>query len=330
MNVSIAIATYNRAGEVEKTLAGLARLDTAGCPDHEVLVIDNNSTDATPDVVSRSAPLFGDRLRYVREERQGLSHARNRAIDEAQFEIVAFLDDDVDVDPTWLRHLGDAYASGDVAAVGGRAYLVYPGPKPRWLGEAIEGLLTKVELGPERRPAGVGELYGVNLSFRRDWLRRAGGFRTDLGRIGTTLFGGEDDDMIERVAALGGTILYEPGAVVGHRVPPGRLSRRWFWNRCFWGNLAAPRLWPDRQVSGYELLRTTWHVGRSVCRTAWAGLRHGPRSAACFQHLLTTASRSGAWAGLLGELRRRGGLFGRGRTEQPRRATRSDPVVHTP
>ena len=97
----------------------------------------------------------------------------------------------------------DAYASGDVAGVGGRAYLVYPGPKPAWLGESIEGLLTKVELGPHRRPAGVDELYGVNMSFRKDWLRRAGGFRPDLDRVGTRLTGGGDDDMIRRVIGAG-------------------------------------------------------------------------------------------------------------------------------
>lgn len=317
MRVTIAIATYNRAAEVEKTLAGLICLDTTDCPDHEILVVDNNSTDATRETVERWVPQFGDRLRYVREERQGLSHARNRAIDSAEYEVVAYLDDDVDVDPRWLKNLRDAYASGDVAAVGGRAYLVYPGSRPRWLGEQLEGLLTRVELGPDRRPAGVGELYGVNLSFRKDWLRRAGGFRTDIGRIGTTLFGGEDDDMIERVAALGGTILYEPGAVVGHRVPPGRLTRRWFWNRCYWGHVSEPRVWPDRLVSGYELLRTTWRAGRAAGRTVWAAMRHGPRSAVCFHHLLKTASRSGEWVGLVGELRRRGGLFGRGRTAPP-------------
>jgi glycosyltransferase involved in cell wall biosynthesis len=330
MSVTIAVPTYNRAGEVEKTLAGLARLDTAGCPDHEVLVIDNNSTDSTPDVVNRLAPLFGGRLRYVREERQGLNYARNRAIDEATYEIVAYLDDDVDVDPRWLWHLADAYAVGDVAGVGGRAYLVYPGPKPHWLGESLEGYLTKVELGPDRRPAGVHELYGVNLSFRKDWLHRAGGFRPDLDRVGTLLISGGDDEMVARVLALGGTMLYEPGAVVGHRVPPSRLTRKWFWSRCFWGHVGAPRTWPDERVSGYELLRTAWHFGRSACRTAWAGLRRGPRSAACFEHLLKTVSLSGAWFGLFGELRRRGGLFGRRRAEQPHRTTRSDSVVHTP
>jgi glycosyltransferase involved in cell wall biosynthesis len=330
MNVSIAIPTYNRAGELEKTLAGLTRLDTAGCPDHEVLVVDNNSTDATREVVRGFASLFGGRLRYAREERQGLNHARNRAIAEAANEIVAYLDDDVDVDARWLRHLSDAYAGGDVAGVGGRAYLVYPGPKPHWLGESLEGYLTKVELGPYRRPVGVQELYGVNLSFRKDWLHRAGGFRPDLDRVGTLLISGGDDEMVARVLALGGRMLYEPGAIVGHRVSPSRLTRKWFWNRCFWGHVGLPRTWPDRQVSGYELVRTTWHIGRSAWRTAWAGLRHGPGSAECFEQLLNTTALSGAWFGLIGELRRRGGHLGKQRNEQPCPATRSATVVSTP
>jgi len=308
MNVSIAIPTYNRAAEVEKTLVGLSRLDTTACPDHEVLVIDNNSTDGTVAVVDRLAPHFDGRLRCVREQQQGLNHARNRAIRDARYEIVAYLDDDVDVDPKWLWHLSDAYASGDVAGVGGRAYLVYPSPTPAWLGESIAGLLSKVELGPHRRPAGVDELYGVNMSFRKDWLRRAGGFRPDLDRVGTRLTGGGDDDMIRRVIALGGVMLYEPGAVVGHRVPPTRMRRRWFWNRCFWGGVTEPRLWPDERVTAYQLFRATWHVGRLGWPAFRAGLWRGPGSADCFRQALNVASRIGIWMGLLGELwRGRGG-----------------------
>jgi len=302
MNVSIAIPTYNRAAEVEKTLVGLSRLDTTGCPDHEVLVIDNNSTDGTVEVVNRLAPLFDGRLRCVREVQQGLNQGRNRATQEARYEIVAYLDDDVNVDPKWLWHLSDAYASGDVAGVGGRAYLVYPSPKPTWLGESIEGLLTKVELGPHRRPAGVDELYGVNMSFRKDWLRRAGGFRPDLDRVGTRLTGGGDDEMIRRVVALGGVMLYEPGAVVGHRVPPARMRRRWFWNRCFWGGATEPRIWPNERVTAYQLLRATWHVGRMSSRAVRAGMWRGPRSADCFRQALNVANRSGIWMGLLVEL----------------------------
>jgi glucosyl-dolichyl phosphate glucuronosyltransferase len=302
MNVSIAIPTYNRADEVEKTLAGLVDLDTTACPEHEVLVIDNNSTDNTRVVVERMAPLFGGRLRCVREEQQGLNHARNRAIQEARYEIVAYLDDDVDVDPRWLMNLADAYAEGDIAGVGGRAYLVYPGPKPRWLGESMQGLLSRVELGPHRRPAGVDELYGVNLSFRKDWLLRAGGFRPDLDRVGTRLTGGGDDDMIGRVIALGGVILYEPGAVVGHRVPPTRMARKWFWNRCFWGGMTEARLRPAERATLYQLLRATWHIALMSWRTLRSALRNGPRSAACFREVLNVATRCGIWVGLAAEL----------------------------
>jgi hypothetical protein len=195
--------------------------------------------------------------------------------------------------------------------------LVYPSAKPAWLGESIEGLLTKVELGPQRRPAGVHELYGVNLSFRTDWLRRVGGFRTDVGRVGTNLAGGEDDDIIVRVMALGGAMLYEPGAVVGHRVPPARMRRKWFWNRCFRGSESETRLRPDEQVTAYQLLRATWHVGLAGWRTVRAGLGHGPRSAACFRQALNVAARTGTWVGLFGELgRRRVGPI-RGRAAHP-------------
>jgi hypothetical protein len=218
---------------------------------------------------------------------------------------VAYLDDDVDVDQAWLGNLCNAYAAGGIAGVGGRAYLVFPGPKPQWLSESIEGLLTKVDLGPSRRPAKPDELYGVNLSFRKDWLHRAGGFRTDVGRMGTTLLGGEDEDMLERVAALGGTILYEPGAIVGHRVPTSRLRRMWFWKRCYWGHLVAPRLWPQRMVSEYELIRAVWRVGRLSWRAFRSTIRHGPRSAACFEQLLKVASQMGTCSGLAGEVLRR-------------------------
>lgn len=305
MRVTVAIATYNRADEVERTLVTLARLDTDGCPDHEVLVVDNNSTDDTPDVVARFAPLFAGRLKYTRETRQGLSHARNTAMREAKYEIVAFLDDDVDVSSEWLRRLSAVFAEEDVATVGGRAFLVYPSERPKWLSEEIEGLLTKVELGEERRPARPDEVYGVNLSFRADWLRRAGEFRTDVGRVGNLLLGGEDSDMLERVAALGGRIVYEPGAVVGHRVPRTRLTRAWFWRRCFWGHMAGPRLWADRQLTALAFVRAVWRVGRIGWRCCVASLFHGPRSAVCFSQVLRVASELGCATGIFGELCRR-------------------------
>ena len=137
--------------------------------------------------------------------------------------------------------------------------------------------------------------------------------------------------MLERTSALGGSDPVRARRGCRTSRPTRAVSRgSWFWKRCFWGIFAAPRLWPDSRVSGYELLRTAWHAGRSACNVAWAGLRRGPRSAECFEKVLKTALLTGAWFGLVGELRRRGGFFGRPRAKQSLRETRSLSVVHTP
>src|SRR5262245_8329654 len=105
MSITITIQTHNRADELRRTLLSLARVDLLDTLQHEILVIDNNSSDHTSTVVSEVAPSFSGHLRYVWEPRQGLSHARNRAIAEAVHDVIAFLDDDVDIDVNWLRNL---------------------------------------------------------------------------------------------------------------------------------------------------------------------------------------------------------------------------------
>lgn len=307
--VSIAIATYNRSYDLERTLRSIIYVKYVSDENVEILLIDNNSTDGTRAIAEGFAGRFPGRFRYVREERQGLSHARNRAVAEARHDIVAFLDDDVEVDADWLCNLASAYESGDYAAVGGRAYLIYPGPRPRWLGERDEGYLTKVDYGPDRRPAGPDELFGVNLSLKKEWVERVGGFRADLGRIGTCLLGSEEAELLERIALAGGVLLYEPAAVVGHRVSPERLRRRWFWARSYWGQRGEIRRLPERQVSLYELARRTWHVALAGWDLARASIFHGPWGEECFHRTRTLAARLGSWVGLAGCLasRRRPG-----------------------
>jgi glycosyltransferase involved in cell wall biosynthesis len=299
MGITITIQTYNRAEELRKTLLSLAAVGTGGAPEHEILVVDNNSSDQTAAVAGDLSGAFPGTLRYVREGRQGLSHARNRAVAEARHEIIAFLDDDVDVNVNWLRNLAAAYEAGDHAAVGGRALLVYPTARPGWLGERSEGLLTKVDYGLRARPAAPDELYGVNLSFRKAWLERVGGFRPDLGRVGHCLLGSEETDLLERIAGAGGTLLYEPAAVVGHRVPPARLRRRWFWARCYWGHRGEARRLPPRGLSSREFCRATWYLGRAQGAAALSALVHGPRSEEFFYRTQVLASRLGYWVGLV-------------------------------
>lgn len=302
MGITITIQTYNRAEELRKTLVGLSRIETRGAPEHEVLVVDNNSSDHTPAVVEELVPVFEGRLRYIHEARQGLSHARNRAVAESRHELVAFLDDDVEVDGNWLLSLATAYETSKYAAIGGRTYLVYPGARPSWLGERSEGALTKMEYGPKARPANPGELYGVNLSFRKEWLQRVGGFRTDLGRIGNCLLSSEEEDVLERVVAAGGKLLYEPSAVVGHRVAPSRLRRRWFWARSYWGKRGVARMVPDAQITCYEMLRATWHLLPAQWSVLCSFVTRGAMSEECFYQTRVFVARLGYWVGLIGRI----------------------------
>jgi glucosyl-dolichyl phosphate glucuronosyltransferase len=264
MKISVAIPTYNRAVELDLTLASLSTVAGNSVEGGEVLVVDNNSTDETREVVERWMTRFAGTLRYVLEKRLGLCFARNRAIAESNGEVIAFLDDDVDVDPDWLSALRGAYAGADCAAVGGRAYLVYPSEKPSWVGKDEETMLSRVELGDERRRALPGELYGLNLSIRKDWLEQVGGFRTDLDRVGNCLLSGGEKELLQRIETAGGQLWYEPRAVVGHRVPAERLRPEWFIMRRYWGLRSAIRM---RRPGRTEAIRQASRLLPSLLRT---------------------------------------------------------------
>lgn len=166
IGISIVIPTFNRSDELRKTLKTLTIINKPATIEYEILVIDNNGPDNTQNVIKDFDIYFGNTMRYIKETQQGLSYARNRAIAEARYEIIAFLDDDVDLDVNWLSFLLITYLNDRyVAAVGGKAFLIYPFEKPSWLGNQFEGLLSKVDHGNQSRQAQPDELFGVNLSF---------------------------------------------------------------------------------------------------------------------------------------------------------------------
>jgi glycosyltransferase involved in cell wall biosynthesis len=287
--VTIAIPTHNRAAELVCTLGTLARLQIPDDVSFEVLVVDNASQDGTEKAVQLLTPQFSGRLRYAREPRLGISHARNRAAALARYEIIAFLDDDVDVDPGWLSRLIGTYRETESAAVGGKADLIYPRPPPEWLDPRLEGFLSKVDQGPVRRPALPQELFGLNLSIRRDWLLRIGGFRNDLGRRGQGLESYEETEMLERLAAAGGLLTYEPCAVVGHRVPVSRLRRRYLWSRCYWEGVSGFRASSVGPPAFRRLVRTSLRLIGRVAGTVYAALVSGPGSQECFYRVTRVA-----------------------------------------
>ena len=213
--ISVVVCTRDRPRSLRRCLASLARLDPGP---GEVIVVDNASrTEETGEIVS------GTPFRYVREERPGLNWARNRGAREARFGIVAYVDDDVRVDPRWIRGIARGFRSPDVDAVTGLVLPAEMETRPQFLFEIYGGMGKGMEArrfhGASMssraliRAQDVG--VGANMAFRRPLLETLGWFDTALD-AGTPSCGGGDLDMFQRVLVSGGTLRYEPGAVVWH------------------------------------------------------------------------------------------------------------------
>lgn len=271
LRVSCIICTYRRTDTLPDAItSAVAQRLPSGT--HEVVVVDNNSGDATPDIVDRLSRSASVAVRYVLEEQQGLSRARNRGISETRSDIVAFLDDDAVADPCWLGVLLDMYeAYPDAAAVGGPVSPIWGGPRPGWLSEELFRSLSLLDWGDASRQLSWPErLIGTNMSFPRAVLEEVGGFATDLGRIGASQLGAEDTEIQERLHRAGMAVYYAPRAVVSHLVPPERMTRRYFRERAF-GSGCSEAILKAREKGRFGLLRDMlWAVRQFPLE--WAGL----------------------------------------------------------
>jgi len=201
--ITVVVPTRGRAAYLEVTLDSLKRQRTR-IP-YEVLVVDDGSTDATPEVAAR----HGARL-IRHEERRNANAARNTGVRETDAELLAFLDDDVYVPPGWL----DALMEGierypDAEAFGGPIHARFEGNAPRACGREAPPI-TALDLGTDDREAEM--VWGANFAMRRAAIERIGGFDESRGRLH-----GDEEDWLLRLRAAGGTIMYLADAGLDHR-----------------------------------------------------------------------------------------------------------------
>jgi glycosyltransferase involved in cell wall biosynthesis len=236
MTITVILCTYNRCQSLAKALDGLAASRLPEEVAWEILVVDNNSSDQTRAVVKDYCRRYPDRFRYVFEPQQGKSYALNSGIRESQSLVLAFADDDAIVESSWLWNLTAALLDGEWAGAGGRIVPVWPGPLPNWLSISDPhsmGPFVAFDLGSEAGPLNRPP-YGANMAFRREAFDKYGGFRTDLGPRPGSEIRREDIEFAQRLLVGGENLRYEPGAVVYHPVPEGRMKKRfvlrwWFW-----------------------------------------------------------------------------------------------------
>jgi GT2 family glycosyltransferase len=235
IRITAAICTHNRAALLPAAIESLLA-QSLPPTDYEILVIDNASTDDTPQIIQRYLKVPGSvTLRSAVQPVLGLSHARNLGVEMAAGEIIAFMDDDAVATPGWLEVLLNAYAAFPTTwAAGGKVLLQWQAARPEWLTDDLLPGLSMFDLGDDTRVLGPREfLWGTNCSFRCRAFIEIGMFRTDLGRRGSRLLGQEDMELQQRIYRLGKQIIYVPNALVYHQVERSRLRRRYFVARAY-------------------------------------------------------------------------------------------------
>jgi len=218
--VTVVIATRDRTESLLRCLSSVSRLDY---PAFDVVVADSAPrSDATARALDREWPF---RLHYLRVDRPGLALAHNEALRAVTGEIVALTDDDVEVEPSWLAVIAEAFTESAVVCVTGLILPAELQTRAQVLVEEAGGFgrgFTRHMFSrdtPEPSPLfpfTAGRFgSGANMAFRADWLIAHGGFDPATG-AGTPARGGDDLIAFLHVITDGGTLLYEPAAIVRH------------------------------------------------------------------------------------------------------------------
>ena len=225
--ISVCICTYNRSESLRRTLESLASQSDISLS--EVLIIDNNCTDATAAVIKE----FHEKLpiRRVTEKLQGLSHARNRAAAAFQGDVLLFTDDDVRFEVGWLTAYEDAIRCfPDADYFGGRILPDWGSKKPHWIRDAplalIDGALVWFDHGAQTRWFEPNEElpFGASFAIRRPLFQRIGLFRSDLGPLGKGRGFGDDTEFLMRARDAEARGVYVGKALCLHAHDPRRIT----------------------------------------------------------------------------------------------------------
>lgn len=254
MLLTVLICTHDRAPLLHKVLESL---NAALRPEEgvELLVIANNCSDETHDLLDDYVqdPAGRIPMRWLAEPQAGKSYALNFGLPHVRTPLLAFVDDDHRVDQNFLVSICRAAADfPDSALFCGRILPDWDGREPAWVHEAGPYRIyplpvprfdqgdTGCDLTAERAVPG-----GGNLFLRTEWVRRIGGFATDMGPSGHDLGGAEDLDWVLRAMGLGARLRYVPGVVQYHYVDTSRLTLDYLMRKAYKRTASIIRLHPE-------------------------------------------------------------------------------------
>lgn len=225
--VSVIICSYNRAAYIPLALQSLTE-QTAEAGIFETIIVDNNSSDNTAAVCAEFiAAHTSHHIRYLTEQQQGSSFARNTGAAVAKGALLVFMDDDAVASKDYIENILRFFRNHPQAhAMGGRIIPRYIPQKPKWMSHHVASLVgnfdysnTVVEFAAERYP------LESNMIVAKKDFDTIKGFSTEIpGVKGTLRIGGEGKDFFLRLKAAGKTVYYCPDVIVEHIVEVARLT----------------------------------------------------------------------------------------------------------
>ncbi len=257
MRLSLIVATYNRADRLQPMLLSLLN-QSALAEVWEAIIVNNNSSDNTIEVVENFIATHNCvNISLVTEREQGLSHARNCGIESSKSPLIAIIDDDEQIESTYIQSYIDFFDThANVAAAGGAIIAKYEGERPSWLSHFVEipianpiGESSVAHPFPSNKIPG-----GGNMAIRRSVIERYGAFDPALGRTGERLIGGEESNLFDRLRRGGEQVWFVPRAAIYHNIGAEKLERSYL-NR-LWYNIGVSQRLRSRieGVSGFHLV----------------------------------------------------------------------------
>ncbi len=229
--VSIIICTYNRSALLKNCILSLYQQDGSQ-EDYDIIVIDNNSSDNTADIV---AELLSNHphIRYIKEERQGLSYARNRGCVESDSEYLVYLDDDSIAPKAYIASLISVIGIYSPDIIGGPVYPFYTSKKPLWFKDEYEIRKYADESGFSTDCS----VSGGNFIIRKAVLEKLGMFDPSYGIVGKRLRLSEERKVLETYrstfAATEQKVFYSLECGIQHLVPEYKMKVGYFLKRSF-------------------------------------------------------------------------------------------------
>ena len=236
MDISIVVCTWNWAEMLSRCLSHLAQLEIPQGLNWEVVVVDNNSSDNTQEVITQFTSKLP--LRSFFEPRQGISFARNRALLEARGDLIVQTDTDALADTNLLGAYWEAARRWPKAEYfGGAIEPLFESEPKKWVTanlHLLEGAILIRNLGATERELRPGEqAFGANLAYRSSVFRNKN-FNVRLGHIGQERLFGEETEILEGVRDRGGFGVWVPAATGKHFVPNSRMTPKYL-RRYFFG-----------------------------------------------------------------------------------------------